>query len=417
MNLLSNPRGRRVLFACLYLSEGAPIGFIWFALPTQLRGLGMPVDRITTLQALVLLPWTLKFAWAPLVDLGTGVRWTLRHWIMTAQLLMGATLLPLAWLDWQAQFTLLTGLLIAHALSAATQDVAIDALCIASTDPLERGNLNGLMQAGMLLGRAMMGGGALILAEMLGRPAIVVLLVAVTSSSLLLVAMSPIPPGSPALPGGAWSERRRVAGREFRQALRQRNTWLGLAFALVGLVAFKSVEGVFGPYLLDRGFDEGTIGRFGATVFILAMICGAVLGGRFADRVPRRRFVAGALLGVAATVLSLAFADRLTEGPSRILLVILTVLAFGIGLFTASVYALFMDLTRPALAATQFSAFMGATNAGESWSTYAIGELIQTRGYSSAMIVMACTSLLALPLLGWMRNESHDAAENDTSVT
>jgi hypothetical protein len=34
---LKHPVGRRVLFGALYLSEGAPIGFVWIALPTLLR--------------------------------------------------------------------------------------------------------------------------------------------------------------------------------------------------------------------------------------------------------------------------------------------------------------------------------------------------------------------------------------------
>ncbi len=37
MNLLASRSGRRVLFASLYLSEGAPIGYIWCTLPTKLR--------------------------------------------------------------------------------------------------------------------------------------------------------------------------------------------------------------------------------------------------------------------------------------------------------------------------------------------------------------------------------------------
>ena len=408
MNLLATPLGRRVLFACLYLSEGAPIGFIWFALPTQLRAAGVSLAQITALQALALLPWTFKFAWAPLVDLGTGPRWTLRHWIISAQLLMGATLLPLAWLDWREQLALLSVLLFAHALSAATQDVSIDALCISLTDPLERGSLNGWMQAGMLAGRAMMGGGALMLAQWLGTSAIVVLLVAITTGSLLLLAVSPIPPQPQSTPASQDGTARRLPliGREVLHALAQRSTWIGLLFALIGPAAFKSVEGVFGPFLLDRGFSEARIGSFGASAFILAMIAAAVLGGIWADRMPRRRFVALALLGVAFTVLALAAADRLTQGPSPYLLAILTALAFGIGVFTASMYAMFMDLTRPALAATQFSAFMGATNGCESWSTLAIGRLITNYGYSVAMVVMAGASLLALPLLAWMPVEA-----------
>ncbi len=64
MDLLATPTRRKVLFAALYLSEGAPIGFIWWALPTRLRMAGVTVEQITLLTAVLVLPWAFKFLWA-----------------------------------------------------------------------------------------------------------------------------------------------------------------------------------------------------------------------------------------------------------------------------------------------------------------------------------------------------------------
>ena len=58
-----------------------------------------------------------------------------------------------------------------HALAASTQDVAIDALAIGAVPPQTRGRLNGAMQAGMLTGRSVFGGGMLILGTWLRRSA------------------------------------------------------------------------------------------------------------------------------------------------------------------------------------------------------------------------------------------------------
>jgi len=76
----------------------------------------------------------------------------------------------------------------------------------------------------------------------------------------------------------------------------------------------------------------------------------------------------------------------LCAGRRRLLFAALYV---AIGLFTASSYALFMDLTDPRLGATQFSAYMGATNACESWSAVLGGRLIASSGYPAAFAVMA----------------------------
>jgi len=60
-NLLTTKPGRCFLFAALYFSEGAPIGYIWWVVPTKLRAAGVPVAEITALTTLVALPWMFEF--------------------------------------------------------------------------------------------------------------------------------------------------------------------------------------------------------------------------------------------------------------------------------------------------------------------------------------------------------------------
>lgn len=401
MDFLATPLRRRALFAALYLSEGAPIGFIWLAFPTWLSLADVPIERVTTFTGLLVVPWTFKFAWAPLVDVLRTSRWTLKQWILTAQTVMGITLVPLLWLDLRADFGTILALLLLHALAAATQDVAIDALCISVTDVKERGRLNGWMQAGMLLGRAMFGGGALVLAAKIGNTAVVGLLIATVTGSMVLVAGS-------RLPAFATQETMRERGeevwREFLLALGEPHTRQGLLFAFTGGAAFKSLEVVLGPFLVDRGYSKVEIGSFTAVPMIGLMVVGALIGGWLADRIPRRVCVSIALLSFVLPIAGLAASDAAmggVRGPH--LLAPLAVTALGIGLFTASSYALFMDLTRPGIAATQFSAFMGATNGCESWSSFAIGAIIAVSGYPTAMLCMCAVSLPALVLLWWMR--------------
>lgn len=408
LDMLKTPLRRRLLFAALYLSEGAPIGFLWLALPTRLRAAGVALEEITWLTATLVLPWTFKFAWAPLVDLLRGRRWTLRHWVISCQLLMGLTLAPLVVLDLQADFALISWLLLLHAFAAATQDVAIDALCISVTDPLERGRLNGWMQAGMMSGRALLGGGALLLAAFVGEPAVVVVLIGVTTFSALLVAMSQLPDdhqtASLSDQSGVASALSRTTElrQEIAAALRRRSTWLGLLFALIGGASFKSLEVILGPFLVDRSFAKETIGAFSAGPMILAMIAGAVAGGWAADRYGHRRCVGGALCFLVAAIVALAVTDAAYQQQAgTLLLPFLVTAALGIGFFTTSSYALFMDLTSPRIAATQFSAFMGATNGCEAWSTFAIGQIVAWNGYPTGMLVMCAASLVALPLL-WL---------------
>ncbi len=186
--LLATRSGRRLLFAALYFSEGAPIGYVWWALPTRLRDAGVPIEQVTQLSALLTVPWTLKFLWAPLVDSLRPRRFGLRAWIVGAQLAMGLTLIPVARIPIPDGYDLLLWFLLVHALCAATQDVAVDALAVATIPVPERGAMTGFMQLGMLLGRAIFGGVALALERALGGATVMYLLVAAVWSSTALVA-------------------------------------------------------------------------------------------------------------------------------------------------------------------------------------------------------------------------------------
>lgn len=390
------PRRPHLLFALLYFAEGAPIGFIWWTLPTLLRGAGVEVDAITTLTAWVTIPWALKFAWAPLVDVLTSRRFTLRGWIVAAQLLMALTLAPLLFVtDPAAALGAITLFLVLHAFAAATQDVAIDALSIATIPAEERGRLNGWMQAGMLLGRALFGGGALVLSSALdlrAMAAAMIVVLLITPLTLLRVTL-------PDLPTEGGRLRRFVA--DAKAMLRRPLTWLALLFAGTAEVTFKGVGAVIGPFLVDAEVGEEAIGIFFGVGSVSAMVVGALAGGRLADRFGRRRVIAAGqlLVGVSVAILAACGTGALPLAGWAALVVFY----LGVGFFTAAVFALFMDLTDPRLGATQFSAYMGLTNACEAWSSRAVGALVTSAGYPVAFLAAAALGLIPLLLLPLLR--------------
>ncbi len=402
---------RTLLFGLLYASEGAPIGFIWWALPTLLRSADVAVDRITALSAVLLLPWVFKFLWAPALDLLRGPRWGYRAWIITMQSVMGLALVPLVWLDPVSEFDSWRTLLLIHALAAATQDVAIDALAIGAVPPNERGRLNGAMQAGMLLGRSVFGGGILLVGTWVGREGMIVALIAWILTALVAAVML------------RELEPPRDGARSFLDAattmLRVRTTWIGLAFALVSATGFEATGQLAGPYLVDRGVASSTIGLFFGIFVVGSMLIGGLAGGLLADRWGRLRAAASSLAGFVTMIALLAVFDLIGVTTPATRIVLLTTMYFFVGLFTASSYAIFMDLTHPRIGATQFSAFMAATNACESWSAWSAGRIVAAQGYPPAFLIMSAVSLLGLPLLYLMRRprEHQVRASTDNQVT
>ncbi len=386
---------RRVVFTALYFSEGAPIGFLWWALPTRLRAAGVEVGEITALLGVLVLPWAFKFLGAPLIDVVRTPRWPLRAWIAACQLLMGALLLPTLLLDWRVDFAAIAVLLLLHAVAAAAQDVAVDAYALAIVEPGRRGAINAWMQAGMLTGRAIFGGGALLLDARIGPQATIGLLVAAIWGSLAVLAVA----------GEAEPEqrhtttlaaRRREVASAIADVMRQRQTWLVLGFAAIAGAGFESVGLLVGPYLLDRGFSQEQIGAFLFLPTVAAMIAGAAAAGLLAARGDRRGTAGLTLVAMAATIFAIGSSSA---APGWATLALLGLLYFLIGALTTASYALFMDLTDPRLGATQLSAAMSATNLCESWSAFTVGRLTGTLGYGPAFSWMAAASLLALPLL------------------
>lgn len=389
---------RIVLFTLLYAAEGAPIGFIWWALPTLLRSADVPIDRITALTAVLLVPWVFKFLWAPALDVLRGARWGYRAWLVTMQVIMALTLLPLAWLDPVMHFDAWRWLLLAHGFAAATQDVAIDALAIGVVPAGERGRLNGAMQAGMLTGRSVFGGGALLVAAWAGRAwlivALVVWILAALGAALLLREADPP------------RERGRGVFRALGEMGRRRNTWVGLAFALVAAAGFEATGQLAGPFLVDRGVSSGLVGVFFGIFVVGAMLVGGLTGGIIADRRGRVASAAVSLSGFVAMIVLLAATDLAGVSGAPGLIAILTAMYFFVGFFIAVSYAIFMDLTSARIGATQFSAFMAATNACESWSAWAGGRLAASQGYPAAFLALGAVSLLGLPLLRLMRRRA-----------
>lgn len=371
-----------------------------WALPTILRERGLDVERIGALVSWLVLPWALKFLWAPLLD----AHGRPRAWIVGAQLVMAATLLPLLALlalDAGIGFGWIAAALVVHALAAASQDASIDALAIRATPPSERGRLNGWMQLGMLLGRSIFGGGALVARRWIGDDGLVVALsggLAVAACALALRGRALGTDPSAAIP----DPRAPSLALHLRAALRRRTTWLGLLFAATSGAGFEAVGALAGPMLIDRGIESDAVGTFFGIPAVGAMALGAFLGGHLSDRLGVRRVLGLVSLGLAAAVGLLAASVHVGAAPLA-LFAALSAVYLGIGLFTASSYALFMALTDPALGATQFSAFMGATNLCESWSARLGGVLASRHGYASAFALPALLGLAALPLLAWLR--------------
>lgn len=374
-------------------------------MPTRLKASGMPVDQVAALTALLTLPWAFKFLWAPAVDAFRGPRFGYRMWITVAQVAMGLTLLPLAALPAGEIVGYVKWLLIAHALAATTQDVAIDALAISTVPHDERGKLTGWMQAGMLIGRGVFGGLALVAEKWITAQGVVAVLIGCIWVTLLVIWCSPSLAGKP--------PEAREAMRGFMQSIKRvilkRSTWIGMGIALTAGAGFEAVGGLAGSFLLDLGVSKASIGWFLAIPVIAAMILGSLVGGWAADRYGHRRILMIAVIAIACCIGLLVASRELPSAGGIAQMVFLLPIYVWLGVLTASSYALFMDLSDPAIGGTQFSAFMGATNLCEVWAVALAGRIAGSHGYTLAFGVLALLSFVSIAFIAGLGKVSQSS--------
>lgn len=379
---------RRAVLALLYASEGAPQGFVFWYLATHLAARGVPPGVTGSLSAVVLLPWTLKFLWAPLVDRLAMGRAGVRGSVLLPQGAMLVTLLPLLAFEWSSELGLLTACVVAHSFAAATQDVAIDGWMIDATPAGDLGRTTAWMQAGYRGAMWLFGYGLLALGSEVG-PRTVVLALAAMIALAGFACLGLPEPGARARDGRRLSQSLReiVVSRRFHRAL---------AFGLLAGAGFEALGSGLGRLLLERGHDETAVGRI-ASAAVLGIVPGGLAGGWIADRWGRLRSLRSAGILVAVSVLAVVTCP-VQSGPG------LVALGLGfyaaVGMFTATSYAWFASLFAGAARATGFTACMAATNGCEAWSAAALGVLLPRWGWGPSLIALSLVGLAALVLPG-----------------
>src|SRR5262245_34285730 len=152
----------RVLVAigAIYIAQSVIGGMTFQAVPAIMRSSGADLQLIG-LVSLTMLPWALKFLWAPAIEryrLPPGAPRRSRHIVMIGQLAAAATLVVAALIGPTHAGALLLALAFA-ALAAATVDIACDAFAVEALSAHDRGWGNTAQVGGAYLGM-MIGGGA-----------------------------------------------------------------------------------------------------------------------------------------------------------------------------------------------------------------------------------------------------------------
>jgi len=416
-NLLATSRGRLAAFFMLYVTEGIPLGFAATAVATQLRRQGVGPAEIGAFVASFYLPWAFKWAFGPFIDVFRSQRFGHRRgWILGTQLMMAATLVVLVFVPLPEYLWLFTIILLVHNSFGAMQDVAIDALACNTLREDERGLANGLMFAGASLGQAIGGGGVLLLVGYTGFNASFIFVAAVilAVTTFIVLPMKEALAANSAAPGSmqeAIAEMKTFAVDSFRSFIGTRGAFSGVFFALLPAGAMSLGLALQTNLAVELGMNDDEV----AWLSLWSMLLSGgsmVVGGLLSDKLGRRPTLFVYLLGMSPPVLYLMWKleqagyvmPRAAGSPAEPALVTaLWIASMWYSVFQGLMYgtrsAIFMDVTNPRVAATQFTAYMAMMNLAIAIAASWQGIAIEAWGYPVTLLVDAITGVLCLLLL------------------
>ncbi len=414
-NLLETRNGRFASFGLMYVSEGIPYGFTAIAVVAYLRGQDVGLDTIGILAASLLLPWSFKWAWAPLVDLFRFNRFGGRKaWIVCCTGMMVLSLSLILVLDAVADFQLLLTLVVLNNFFAATQDVAIDSLAVSTLEPEERARGNGFMFGGQNLGITMGGAGAIALFGLIGFDSALLVMCLLLGLNLLFIVLFVVDPeAGDVVDGGQVGAAFRTFFSELKRGFlgSGRGPLIALVFSVLPIGAMALSYATLSTILVDFGLDEAGVSTVVATYTLCAAV-GCIIGGFLADRVGLRPTLFSAYMGTALMALTLAVAIDLNglAGVSYTLLVsVIAINGVIFGCAFGARSASFMGVSNPMVGATMFTTFMAMSNLIVSFTNFWQGQVAERFDYAVVLYVDAALVLIPLCVIPLLRTREETA--------
>lgn len=382
-----------VVIAGIYTTQSVIGAMTFHGVPAVLRTAGAGLDMIGMVY-LLMLPWALKFLWAPAIERyrlpASGARRS-RHVIVAGQAIAIVTVLALALTTPGEGPLLLFAALAFAALVTATVDIACDGFAVQQLRESVRGWGNVMQVGGGYFG-AMLGGGLfLVLMPQIGWTYAVVAMVVLLIVLTLPAALTQEPPGDAASQA---AHRPSLADAFSRPAIR-----IGLLIVVIYQAGLRVGMGMTGPFAIDRGFDLtmlGYVSGFGGTI---ASLIGTLLAGLAMRRGGGDRLLLPLVLAQAVLFASFAVVSLLPDVPTSVIMALLIAKAVILGAAFVVLYTAMMGWSSLKQAGVDFTLFQCADAAIAAIAGLGGGVLAQALGYRATFALAAACALVAALLL------------------
>ena len=386
------------MLICIFtgFSSGLPLYILISLLPAWLRSEGVNLKAIG-LFALINLPFTWKFLWAPLFDRYIPPLGRRRGWLLISQTLLLISIPVFGAFNPKLDIWTIAYLASVVAFFSASQDIVLDAYRreLLLDSELGLGNavhVNAYKIAGLIPGSL-----SLILADYLPWHSVFI----ITALFMLPGLAMTIFVKEPALKSGAPKTLRAAVTEPFQEFI-SRHGWqsalLVLAFIFFYKLGDSMATALATPFYLDMGFSKTEIGLIAKNAGLWPSVIGGLLGGVWMVRlgINRALWVFGAVQMLAI----LGFAWLAVVGHNLFVLgVVIGVEAFGVGLGTAAFVAYIAHTTHPLYTATQFALFTSLAAVPRTFANAATGYLVEDLGWKNFFIFCFFAAIPGMLLL------------------
>jgi len=376
-------------FAC-----GLPLLLTMTLLQAWMKEEGVDLTVIG-MMALVGLPYTVKFLWAPILD-----RYTLpflgrrRGWLLVTQVALIPAIAGLGLTDPGCTPWIVAFVAFLVTFFSASQDIVVDAYRREDLPDAELGLGSSLYVNGYRVGMLLASGGGLILADRLSFQWVYLVMAGCMLPGLLTTLLTPEPPLPPGVPKRL---REAVIDPLVEYFTRQGALWI-LAFILLYKIGDTMASAMTTPFYLDIGFSKTEIGAVVKLFGFWATVVGSLVGGVLMIRlgIHRSLWVFGFLQALSTA----GFALLARIGHSVPLLS--GVIAFenlSGGMGTAAYVAFMASITNKRFTATQYallSSLMGVPRVVASAPTGFLAKHVGWEGFFMTCTLIAAPGMLLL---------------------
>ncbi|NTF34507.1 MFS transporter [Rhizobium skierniewicense] len=376
----------------LYVGQSVIGGLTFLGLPAVLRTAGLPLDQIGLLY-LIVLPWALKFLWAPLIE-----RYRLpRVGKNRSRLIVGAGvaicacgLVVLAFTGPSPVSTAIA-ILFVIAVVTATVDIACDGYAVETLAVKHHGWANAAQVGGSYLGSAIGAGLFLVLVDWYGWKSATLVM-----AGLVLVLAVPFVFGPAA--------KAKVETRDQRpsilRALKRPHIQIGLIIAAIYVAAQKWGLAMLGPFLIDYGFDLATLGLFNGVGSMVVGFGGALLGGFLVRLYGSSRVLVLSIVVQAILLCAFAAFSLHRDIADWVVMTIAITSSSGVmSIGFVALYASFMGWCDPKQAGVDFTLFQCMDGIVSMAGGVGAGAIAERFGYHTSFLVAAGISALAAPAI------------------